>query len=193
MDLQPHPVAEAVAEVLAVPGVGDHPASRGVDVGQVRSGPQRIAAGLLRGADQLIDLALPIGGLAQHKRPGHVGVIAADQGTEVDLDEVAGGQHRIGGPVMRDRRIRPAGHDRLERDAVGAVVEHQGFQFAAHLAFGPAGPQPAAGHQIGQRGVGGLAGQPQQRHLAGVLDFPQRFDRLRGADQLGGSRPALLL
>ena len=113
-------------------------------------------------------------------------MISADQGTEVDLDEVAGGQHRIGGPVMRDRRIRPAGHDRLERDAVGAVVEHQGLQFAAHLAFGPSGPQSAARHQVGQRGVGRLARQPQQRHLAGVLDLAKRLDRLRGTDQLGG-------
>ena len=67
------------------------------------------------------------------------------------------------------------------------MVEHQGFQLAAHLAFGPAGPQPAAGHQVGQRGVGGLAGQPQQRHLAGILDLAQRFHRLRGADQLGAT------
>ncbi len=65
------------------------------------------------------------------------------------------------------------------------MVEHQRLQFAAHLPFGVAGPQPAAGHQIGQRGVGGLAGQPQQRHFTGVLDLTQRFHRLRGTDQLG--------
>jgi hypothetical protein len=67
------------------------------------------------------------------------------------------------------------------------VVQHQRLQFATHFAFGPAGPQPAAVHQVGQRGVGGLAGQPQQRHLAGVLDFAQRLHGLRGANQFGGT------
>ena len=65
------------------------------------------------------------------------------------------------------------------------MVEHQRLQLAAHLEFGPAGPQPAAGDQVGERGVGGLAGQPQQRHLAGVFDFTQRLHGLCGADQLG--------
>ena len=59
------------------------------------------------------------------------------------------------------------------------------LQLSADLAFGPARPQPAASDQVGQRGVGGLAGQPQQRHLAGVLDFAQRFHGLRGPHQVG--------
>ena len=187
MDLQPHPVAEAMTEVCAMPGVVDHPASRSVHVGQTGPGFQRNPACSLRGADQLIYLQLPVGGLAQDEGAGHVGVIAADQRAEVDLDEVAGRKHRLGGPVMRDRRIRPAGHDRLERHAVGAVLEHQRLELAAHLELGAARPQSAAGDQVGQRGVGGLAGQPQQRHLAGVFDFTQRLHGLCGADQLGAA------
>ena len=116
-------------------------------------------------------------------------MIAGDQRAEVDLDEVAVRQHSVGRPVMRDRRIRPGGHDGLERNRIGAVVEHQRFQLAAHLAFGPAGPQPAPLHQIGQRGVGLFAGQTQQSELTVVFDFAQRLDRSGGPHQLGGRVP----
>jgi len=59
MDLQAHPVAEAVAEVLAKAGVGDHPARRCVDVAERRTGLQRLPAGLLSDRDHVVDLALP--------------------------------------------------------------------------------------------------------------------------------------
>ena len=87
--------------------------------------------------------------------------------------------------MVRNRGVGARGHDGLERHPVGAVVQHQRLQLAAHLALGAAGPQATAVDQIGQRGVGRLAGQPQQRDLAGVLDLAQRLDRARRADQLG--------
>jgi hypothetical protein len=185
VDLQAHPVAEAVSELLGVTGIGDDLPRCRVHSVQRRSRRQRITAGPLSGGDQVVDLQLPVRDGRQHKGPGHVGVIAADQRTEVDLDEVTCGQHRVRRPVMRDRRVRPGRHDRLERHPVGTVVEHQCLQFPAHLALGPAGAQPAAFDQVAQRRVGRLAGQPQQCDLAGILDLAQRFDRARGADQLG--------
>ena len=65
------------------------------------------------------------------------------------------------------------------------MVEHQRLQIAADLPLGPARPQPAALDQVGQRGVGGLARQPQQGDLAGVLDLPQRLDGSGGPHQFG--------
>ena len=88
--------------------------------------------------------------------------------------------------MVRNRRIRPGGHDGFERGSVGAVVEHQHLQVTGHGALGAAGPQPAALHQCGQRGVGGLAGQPEQRHLAGVLDLAQRLHGAGGPNQIRG-------
>ncbi len=65
------------------------------------------------------------------------------------------------------------------------MVEHPRLELAADLLLGAARTQPARCHQVGERGVGGLAGQPEQRDLAGVLDLAQRLDGSRGPDQLG--------
>ena len=148
VDLQSDAVAESVAEVVGVPGVGDDLPRRGVDLLERGPGRERFPARPLRGGHQLVDVELPLRGRRQHERAGHVGVIAAHQGAEVDLDEVAGRQHRVGGPVVRDRRVGPGRHDGLERHAVGAVVEHQRLEFAAHLFLCPARPQPAALDQV---------------------------------------------
>ena len=91
---------------------------------------------------------------------------------EVEFHEVACRQHRLGGAVMRDRRVRAGRDDGLEGDAVGAVVEHQRFEFAAHLLLGAARPQPAALEQLRQRRIGCGACRPQQRDLVLVLDHP---------------------
>ncbi len=157
-----------------------------VDVLERDAGRERVTAGSLRGGDQLVDVELPLRGRRQHEGAGHVGVVSAHQRTEVDLDEVTRRQHRVGRPVVRDRRVGAGRHDGLERHPVGAVIEHQRLEFAAHLFLGPARPQSPALDQVGQRGVGRLARQPQQRDLARVLDLAQRLDRARGADQFGG-------
>lgn len=54
-------------------------------------------------------------------------------------------------------------------------------------------PQPATRHQVGERGVGSLAGQAQQGDLAGVLDLAQRLDGSGGLHQLGGRLPVVQL
>ena len=141
---------------------------------------------MLRRGNQLVDVELPLRDRRQHEGAGHVGVVAADQRAEVDLDEVARRQHCVGRPVVRDRRVGPGRHDGLERHAVGAVVEHQRLEFAAYLFLRPARAQPAALDEVRQRGVGRLARQPQQRDLARVLDLAQRLHRSRGPDQLSG-------
>ena len=192
MDLQANAVPQPVAEMFAVARVDDQLARRAVHVTQTGPGVQRLAAGPLRIGDQRIDLELPVGGLAQHESAGHVGVIAGHQRAEVDLDEIALRQHRIGRPVVRDRRIRPCRNNGLERDRIGPVVEHQGLQLARHRTFGATGPQPAALDQIGQRGVGRLAGQPQQRQLTGVFDLAQGLDSAGGPHQLGAYHSACL-
>ena len=111
-------------------------------------------------------------------------MVAGDQSTEVDLDEVTCSQHSVGGPVMRYGRVRSSRDDRLERCAVGAVHQHQRFEVVADLLLGAARAQPARLHQVRQRGIGGLAGQPQHRQLAGILHFAQSFDGSGRPDQL---------
>ena len=196
MDLQPDTVTESVPEILGIAGVGDHGARGRVDLAAHLAGGECLPAGALRGGHQLIDVVLPLRGLAQHERPGHVGVVAGDQRAEVDLHEVARRQFGVGGPVMRDRGVRSRRDDRLERHPVGAVVKHQRLEVARHLPFGASRAQPAPLDQVGQRRVGGLAREPQQRLLPVVLDLPQRLDRAGGPHQLhvaGGSRQHVVL
>src|SRR5215207_2513719 len=142
VDLQADAVAETVQEGLAVAAGDDHVPGGGVDRADVRAGRQRLPAGLLRRPDQLVDLLLPTGRLTQHQRAGHVRVVAADGGAEVELDQVAALQHPVHRPVMRHRRVRAGRHDRLERAGVRAELQHPGVQVAADLPLGAPGPQP---------------------------------------------------
>ena len=146
VDLQTDAVTEAVAEVLGVAGVGDDLAGGGVDLAQRRPrprAPRGRPAGRRTPARR--SPAATARRRAEHEGAGHVGVVAADQRTEVDLDEVTRRQHRVGRPVMRDRRVGAGRHDGLERRSVGAVLEHQRLQLAADLPLGAARPQAAAG------------------------------------------------
>ena len=185
MNLQADAVSQPVAEVLGVAGVRDDLPRRRVDVLERHPGCEEVPARPLGGRDEFIDVELPLSGRRQHECAGHVGVVAAHQGAEVDLHEVPGGQHRIGRPMVRDRRIRSGRHDGLEGHAVGTVIEHQRLEFAAHLFLCPARLQPTALDQILQRRVGGFTGQSQQRDLAGVLDFAQGLHGPGGPHQTG--------
>jgi len=183
VDLQTDPVAQTVAEVLPVAGLGDHRAGRAVDLAQFGPGHQCRPAGPLGLGHQRVDLPLPRGRGSQHEGAGHVRVVAADQRTEVDLHEIPGPQFGVGGPVMRDSRIGAGGDDRLEGPPVGAVFEHQELQFAGHRPLSPPRTQSTAGDQRGQGRIGRLARQPQQRHLTGVLDLPKALDDAPGPGQ----------
>src|SRR5215813_5813212 len=112
VDLQAHAVPEAVAEVIAVPGGGDHVPGRRV----------------LRRGDERVQVALPGGGRAERDGPGQVGVVAAEQGPAVDRDQVAVRQRTAAGRVMRGVPVRPAGHDRVEGRLVRAAVGHLALQ-----------------------------------------------------------------
>src|SRR5580704_12442741 len=105
VDLQPHAVTEAVAEVLAVPGRLDHVPGHRVHVRGGRSGHGRGDPRLLRGGHQAVDLALPAGGRAEHDGPGHVGVVAGVAGTAVDGDHVAGLKPPAARGVVRDSPV----------------------------------------------------------------------------------------
>src|SRR5487761_1045566 len=64
VDLQAHAVPEAVLEVLGVPGRLDHLAGGGVHGARLRAWLDRLHAGPLRLRDEVVDVALPAGRLA---------------------------------------------------------------------------------------------------------------------------------
>ena len=90
--------------------------------------------------------------------------------------------------MVRDRRVGAGRDDRLERRAVGAVIAHQRLEVAGDVPLGASGPQAPVVYQAVEGGVGGLAGQPQHRHLTGVLDLAQRLHHAPGPHQLGRGR-----
>src|SRR5262252_6018785 len=87
VDLQAHAVPEAVAEVRAVPGRGDHVPGRRVHRGGARAVSRGLDPGLLRRGDERVQVALPGRGRAERDGPGQVGVVAAEPGPAVDRDQ----------------------------------------------------------------------------------------------------------
>ena len=91
VDLEADTVAGAVQVPVAVAGLVEHVAARRRSIAQracVDAG-DRGDAGVLRRRHQLVELALLRGRLADHVRPGHVGVVAVDERTDVDDHRVA--------------------------------------------------------------------------------------------------------
>src|SRR5919107_2115087 len=105
VDLQPDPVPQAVHELLAEPRVGDDVPGGGVDGDHRRPRHQRRPARVLRLGHERVQLTLPAGGPPEDDGPGHVGVVTADERAEVHLHQVPAPQRRVGGPVVRDRRV----------------------------------------------------------------------------------------
>src|SRR4051794_29234320 len=101
MNLQAHAVSDAMDEQLAPPGRLNHLTGCPVDIGRPDPLADSVDTGLLRRGDQRVDLALPVGRLTENEGTGHVGVVAVDHRTEVQLDEIAPGQGAVRGPVMR--------------------------------------------------------------------------------------------
>ena len=78
----------------------------------------------------LLDLA---GGCAEGDRARHVGVVAGEPGAEVELDHVALLQQAVAGLVVRLGGVLAEGDDRVERQPVGALVQHQRLELPGDL------------------------------------------------------------
>src|SRR5487761_1553366 len=157
-----------VLEVLGVAGVADQVPGRGVDLGQRGARPGRGQPRLLGLRHQVVGVPLPLRGLADADGPGHVRVIAAVPRAEVDRDQVPAAQRPVAGHVMRDRAVRAAGHDRVERGAFGAEIHHPALERGGQLPLGDARPDRR------QQLLEGLAADParggQQVELRVILD-----------------------
>src|SRR6478736_8578520 len=115
VDLEADPVTQAVDEVVPVPRLRDDGPRRGIhlDAGYTRS--NHVDRSLLRLADDVVHLLELCRGLTERDRAGHVGVIALDERTEIELDHVALLEHTMPGLVMGLGRVLTDSHDRIER------------------------------------------------------------------------------
>jgi len=190
VDLEAHAMAEPVAEVVAVPGLGDAVARDGVHrtaLGARVDGGERL---LLRRQHELVDLAGLVRELAGRERARAVRAVAVHDGAHVDDHErVRVDPHR---PRVRvgQRAVRAAGDDRLERRVRGAALAHLALEVERDLALGST-HEPARAEVlvdvVGQ--VGGLADRAQ---LALVLHRAQLLHQPAGRHQLDAVRRQLL-
>ncbi len=193
MHFQPDTVPEPVAEVLAVPGFGDHVPGGRVHFAQSGPGPGRQAAGPLGRGHQLVEVPLPVRGVPQGHGPGHVRVVARELGAEVHGDEVAAAQRPPGRHMVGQGPVGPAGHDgvegRLVRAQFGqAVIQRDGQPVLAQA-------RPDQRQHVGQGLVGDPAGGRDQLQLGRILDRPQFLDFFTEGHQVGvvGRRADLLI
>src|SRR5262252_4910604 len=183
VDLQPHPVTEAMAEVLAVTGRGDDVPRGRVHARGGRAGHGRVNPGALRGGHQGIDVTLPGGGLPEHDGARHVRVVTAVPGAAVDGDQVARLEAPAARRVVRDGPVGPAGDDGVERRFLRTGVHHRALDQHRQLTLGHPGPDP--GHRLVEGQAGDLAGPGQQRQFLLVLGHPELFHRVPERHQEG--------
>ena len=138
------------------------PGRDGVDAGLL---------GLLHDVVHLLELG---GGFAERHGPRHVGVIAAVQRAEIQLDDVAFVEQAVSGLVVRLGGVLAEGHDRLEAEAVGAVTMQQVLELTGHGQLGHADREGL--EDVLERLVGDRLGPAKVLELLVVLHPPQPFD-----------------
>src|SRR5205823_12829609 len=182
VNLEPDPVAEAVAELVAVAGLLDHRPRDRVDLPSSRPGAHRVQAGLLGALDERVDLArLPVE-LPRGDRPRAVRAVALDLRAPVDHEQRAGRDLDVARLGVGQCAVRTDRDDRGEAWRGRPAMPHLILQRERDRALG-APDQPAlergAERLVGQ---GGGAADPPQ--LLRILDAPQVLDGAARGDQL---------
>src|SRR3990172_7102745 len=177
VDQQPDAVAEAVAEVLAVARLGDDVVRQHVSLLAAHAGADKLLRRELRRQDDVVYLA-EAGVLAAHSdRAGEVGAVAVHPYPHIDDDWLAGLYRAVAGLGVGHRPPGAGGGDRLEGEAVGAVLAGVAFDLPGDLELRPAGLDPP-GHVL-ERLVAQVDGALKGGHLRRLLDRPQLLNQRR--------------
>jgi len=183
VDLEADPVAETVAEVLAVPGRLDQIARGGVDLAARGPGLDGLKARQLRAQHELVDLArLLADPLAGRVGARAVRAVAVVDGPPVDRHEHVAGDLDVPRLGVGQRPVRPRGDDRAEARRFGSAPAHRRLELEGDLALG-ATHEPALEH-LPERLVGELAGGRDPFDLPRLLDHAQPVEQAVRVDQL---------
>ena len=138
-------VTRPVAEVVAVTGRDDHVPGERIGLGARR---QRTAGrhgrrdpvdrGGLRTVDELVDLEVALGRLADEQRPGHVAAIARDLGPEIEQEDGPGPNRPVARRAVGQGRLGPGQAGDVEGQAVGAAGPDQDLEPPGKLGLGHA-------------------------------------------------------
>jgi hypothetical protein len=176
VDLQADPVAEAVAEVLAVPGRRDDLARCGVDRAALRPRTHRGQPRLLGAQHESVGLREGVRQVP-HGRPGAraVRVVAVQARADVERHQRVGrdlDRCRLG---VRQRAALGRGHDRGKARAVGAQPPHLLLEREGDGALRAAGQALLAQDPVDL--VGQRRGGADALDLLGLLDGAQALDQ----------------
>ena len=180
VDLEADAVAGAVQVPVAVAGLDEHVAAGAVDLAGRDAADDRGDPGALRRRHQFVQLALLRGRLADHVRPGHVGVVAVDERADVDDHGVALDDQPIGRFVVRTGSVLGTGRDdRLVAPVVRAEAAHPVLEFVADVGLGDRRVDRGEEHRLdlGERRIGGSGGGLHPGDLGVVLDLASILDR----------------
>jgi hypothetical protein len=187
---QPDAVTEAVPEMVAVTGRGDHVPCHLVDR---LAGRQRgaVAGSLpdcglepgdrlgLGACHELVDIEVGRLRLADEQRPRHVASIAGDLRPAVEQQHRAVQDGSIAGRAVRQRRLWPRQASHIEGECLGAAGPDQPLQLERQRRLGHA--RPDLGKQRRQRPVGDDTRRRDPLDLGWLFDRPvglePAFDR----------------
>ena len=139
-------MAQAVPEVLAVAGGGDDSRATpstarpaGSSVPRPRPARRLRSASIGRGLgprDELVDVEVARGRLADEQRPRHVAPVAGDLRPEVEQQDRAVTHGPIARGAVRQRRLRTGQAGDVERQRLGAAGPDQPLQAKREVALG---------------------------------------------------------
>ena len=190
-------MAQAVPEMLAVPGGPDDLAGDGIDrtarrqvATSTKGLVERLHRGRLGACDELVHLGVPRRRLAHEQRSGHVASIATDLRTEVEQQDGAVRHRPVSGCAVGQRRLRPRQARDVERERLRTARPHRPLE--PQRKVGLADTRTDLGEQRGERAVGHRAGRGDPLDLGGLLGRPilldPAFDRHELDVWRGGSK-----
>ena len=181
MRREPDPVAQAVAEAVAIPGRTDDVAGDRVDrpagrqaVPPTHGAFERLHRGRLGVQHELVQRVVTLRWVADEQGPRHVAPIAGDLGAEVEEEDRTLEDRAIAGCSVRQSRLRARQTCDLEGQRLGAVGPHQPLEAKRERGLGHAWPDLR--EQRGERPVGDRARRCDPLELRGLLRRPVGLD-----------------
>ena len=152
VDLQSDTVTGRMNELIPQPGSHDHVATGLVDVARGDTRPHGSQTDELRLANHIVHVPQRLVDLADEIGARHVGVIAIDQRSDVDDDEVTFFNHGRCRTVVRTGAVRPGRNNRVVARAIGTETTHPILEFVAYIPLG----HPLREHRyaLSERGIG---------------------------------------
>src|SRR5439155_3973920 len=105
VDLETDAVAETMDEEVPIARLFDHGPSRGVHRHAGHPRPHDVDRGLLRLTNDVVDLLHVDGGLTDRYRPGHVGVVAVVERSDIEFDHVVFLELAVAGLAVGPRLV----------------------------------------------------------------------------------------